>query len=154
MTSNGWSAQHTADAGSLAVDASDDSASPVAGVPSCSELEATIDGGDREASGGWDSDSDAGYQSAEDWPASPQSAGREPPHLASPAPLRSAASQRVGPPSAEAGAAASAADDDDQPASEGALADVSVLHTLCRRTLASSAAYTQGRTLQRDIASM
>ncbi len=132
MASDVWSAQHTADVGSLAFAASAVSASPVVGATSSSALEAAIDGGDGEPSGGWDSDSDAGYQSAEDWPASPQSAGRAPADVGSPAPLRSAARQRVGLPSAEAGTAASPADDDEQPASGGALADVAVPRILCR----------------------
>ena len=113
----GRSAQHTADIGSSAVDASDESASPAMGASSSSAPEAAADG-DQEPSGSWDSDSDAGYQSAEDWPASPQSVGRAPADVATPAPLRSTVRQHVGWPAA-------LAEDGHQPhALDGALADV------------------------------
>ena len=112
MASAGQPAWRTADIDNLAVDASDESASPSMGAPGGSTLEGVADG-DRESSGGWDSDSDAGYASAEDWPATPVNAGRTPAGPVSPEPLRSVARRRVGPPATEAADAAATADDDD-----------------------------------------
>ncbi len=107
----------TAGKNSSAVAASNASASPAMGTRYANALEAAADS-DREASGGRDSvSSDAGYESAEDWSATPNTSGQAPVDGASPAPLRSADNQLVGPPSAEA-------KDDHQPdALDGALAD-------------------------------
>ena len=127
--STSQSAQHTVSETSSAVGASDDCASPD-GPASCGiAVEAAADCA-RDATGGWDSDSDAGYASAEDWPASPASVGQAPAGMASPKPLRSVARPCIGSPAAEAVDAAVTPSDGHVYAYDGALAGVAVASTL------------------------
>ena len=110
--------QQDANADNVVTDAPEEQGSPPMHVGG-SALDAAVAGSSSMGTG-WEADSDEGYESAKDWPASPEVASQAAAVMPSPAMLSSAAGDS-GTPSVQAGSAAGATSDDPPAADDGAL---------------------------------